>query len=295
MKNIKMFALALLASALGFTACTEAAETEKSETCVQLYNFRDLINTPEGYAANHEDVFATLAEQGYTSVEAAGYSNGLFYGVTPEEFKADVEAAGLEVLSSHVSKALTKEELASGDFSESLAWWDDCIAAHKAAGMKYLVCPWLTIPATLAELKTDCDYYNAIGRKCAEQGLKFGYHNHAHEFVDVEGETAYDYMIQNTDPEYVFFQMDVYWAVIGKAAPVDYFNKYPGRFSSLHIKDEMDLGESGMIGFDAIFRNFDVAGVEYIVVEEEEYPTDDWKASLQADIDYLTWLRKVLK
>ncbi len=293
----KIAVIALLVSLLGVSCATqpEAEAPVKAETSVQLYNFRDLINTPEGYAANHEDVFSSLAEMGYTSVEAAGYGNGQFYGVSPEQFRADVEAAGLEVLSSHTMNGLTPKELRTGDFSQSLAWWDQCIADHKTAGMKYIVCPAVGIPSTLKELKTVCDYLNAIGKKCAEQGILFGYHSHSHEFVEVEGQVAYDYMIQNTDPDCVFFQMDVYWAVMGKASPVAYFEKYPGRFKMLHIKDDYDLGQSGMVGFDAIFRNFDLAGTKDIVVEEEAYPTDDWKASLKADIDYLNWLRSVLK
>ena len=100
--------------------------------------------------------------------------------------------------------------------------------------------------------------------------MKFGYHNHAHEFQKVENQAVMlDYMIENTNPEYVFFQMDVYWIVRGQHSPVDYFNKYPGRFTVLHIKDDKEIGDSGMVGFDAIFRNAKVAGVKHIVAEIE--------------------------
>lgn len=224
---------------------------------------------------------------GYTAVEAASYSDGKFYGKAPEQFKADVEAAGLKVLSSHIGHGLSKEELASGDFSEALKWWDTCIAAHKAAGMEYVVVPSMTTPETLKDLQVYCDYYNAIGQKCAEQGMKFGYHNHSFEFQKIEDEVMYDYMISHTNPEYVFFEMDVYWTVIGKASPVDYFKKYPGRFKVLHIKDEREIGQSGMVGFDAIFNNAKTAGVENIVVEVERYSYDDVKRSINESIDYL--------
>ena len=60
-------------------------------------------------------------------------------------------------------------------------------------------------------------------------------------------------MLQNTDPRYVFIELDVYWAVRGEMGPVDLFKKYPNRFRLLHIKDEKELGQSGMVGFDAIF------------------------------------------
>ena len=72
-------------------------------------------------------------------------------------------------------------------------------------------------------------------------------------------ELMLDYMLQHTNPEYVFFQMDVYWVVRGQNSPVDYFNKYPGRFTMLHIKDHREIGQSGMVGYDAIFKNTDTA------------------------------------
>ena len=256
-------------SIMMLASCCSASQKVSKDMSIQLYSARDLIGNPEKYAKNHEEVLAALAQMGYTSVEAANYNNGKFYGVSPEEFRADVEAAGMKVLSSHTNKGLSKEELESGDFSKSLQWWDEAIAAHKVTGMKYIVVPHLGVPATLKDLKTYCDYYNAIGQKCKDAGMKFGYHNHAHEFQKVEDVVMIDYMIENTDPELVFYQMDVYWVVMGKASPVAYFNKYPGRFALLHIKDKAEIGQSGMVGFDAIFNNADVAGVEGYVVEVE--------------------------
>lgn len=270
------------------TALLSFACTEKKEVAVQLYSIRNVIGTNEKYAENHETVLKGLAEMGYTAVEAANYNNGKFYGRTPEQFRNDVESAGLKVLSSHCNRSLSAEECASGDFSASLEWWDECIAAHKAAGMSYVVVPWMNVPETLAELKTYCDYFNAIGRKCNAAGLSFGYHNHSHEYAKVEGEVMLDYMLNNTDPEYVFFQMDVYWSVIGKASPVEYFKKYPGRFTMLHIKDHKEIGQSGMVGFDAIFANaYDIAGAKDFVVEVEAFTNGDWKESMKQSVDYL--------
>ena len=102
--------------------------------------------------------------------------------------------------------------------------------------MEYIVTPYLPVPKTLKEMQTYCDYLNAIGKKCREAGIKYGYHNHAHEFQKIEDKAVMlDYMIENTDPENLFIELDVYWAVMGKASPVDYFHKYPGRFKMLHI------------------------------------------------------------
>ena len=97
----------------------------------------------------------------------------------------------------------------------------------------------------------------------------------------------YDYLLEHTDPALVFFQMDVYWTVIGKASPVDYFERYPGRFKMLHIKDEWEVGQSGMVGFDAIFKNADKAGLQDFVVEIERYKHDDILISFRESADYL--------
>lgn len=288
MRKITLILASLLA--LGAVSCTGGKQDEKpvaKEIGVQLYSIRDVIGNPEAYARNHEEAFKALAQMGYTYVEAACYSDGKLYGVDPEQYKADLEAAGLKSLSTHIGKNLSDEELASGDFTESMKWWEQAIAAHKAAGCKYVVCPSFAVPQTLAGLKTYCDYFNAIGAKCKENGMLFGYHNHSHEFNKVEDKVIYDFMLENTNPEYVFFEMDVYWAVMGHAAPVEYFKKYPGRFTMLHIKDYRELGESGMVGFDAIFNNAGLAGMKDFIVEIEAFTKGDWKESMKACADYL--------
>lgn len=125
------------------------------------------------------------------------------------------------------------------------------------------------------------------GRLNSKEGLQFGYHNHSHEFQKVEGkDVMLDFMIEHTDPKYVFFQMDVYWVVRGQNSPVDYINRYPGRFKMLHIKDHREIGQSGMVGFDAIFRNIDVAGVQAIVAEIEKYSMPVYE-SVKQSLDYL--------
>lgn len=277
--------MAFLGSVIG--CCPKADAPVKKEIGVQLYSLRELIGNPEKYAANHVEVFQALAEYGYTSVEAANYNDGKFYGVEPEQFKADVEAAGLKVLSSHVNRGLSAEELASGDLTAALEWWKGCVAAHKAAGMEYMVVPHIGLPEKLADLQVYCRYLNEIGRICKDNGIKFGYHNHSHEFKKVEDNVMLDYMIENTDPELVFFQMDVYWAVYGHGAPVEYFKKYPGRFTMLHIKDHYEIGQSGMVGFDAIFDNAGTAGLNDFIVEIEGFSTGDWRTSMKMCADYL--------
>lgn len=285
MKRMLFFIALLFATAACLPASAE--KTPGKEIAIQLYSVRSLIGSYGDNRQDYTEVLKSLARMGYTGIEAASYADGRFYGKDPETFRKDVEGVGMRVLSSHCSKGLTPEELASGDFSESLKWWDACIAAHKAAGMSYIVYPYMEIPATLRDLQTYCTYLDAIGARCREQGIRFGYHNHSHEFRKVEGQAVMlEYMLEHTDPQNVFFQLDVYWAVMGQASPVDLFRKYPGRFRMLHIKDRREVGQSGMVGFDAIFRNAELAGVEQIIVEQEESEYDIEKG-IGMSLDYL--------
>jgi sugar phosphate isomerase/epimerase len=260
MKKGSFLLMAVLLSGLFILpACTQ-----KKEIYLQLYSVRDDIK------ADYKGTVAKVAEMGYTGVEAAGYGDGQFYGLSPADFKKSIEEVGMEVLSSHTARPLA-DSVAATNWDEVWAWWDTAIQAHKEAGMKYIVTPWMPTPATLADLQAYCDYYNQVGEKCNAAGLRFGYHNHDFEFKEIEGQLMYDYMLNNTDPSKVFFQMDVYWVVKGGKDPVDYFNNYPGRFELLHIKDELELGRSGEVDFESIYNNAETAGAKYMIVEVERY------------------------
>lgn len=280
MKKILFVSLILILSGSIYAQKVQKKMNGK-EFALQLYSLRDDIK--KDYATTIKKV----GEMGFTAVEAAGYKDGLFYGKTPVQFKADIENNGMIILSSHVNRPLSKEELESGDFSASLKWWDECIDAHKATGTKYIVMPWLDVPKDLKDLKTYCNFFNEVGKRSKTKGILFGYHNHAQEFQKVEGQVMLEYMLENTNPEYVFFQMDVYWVVRGAASPVDFMNKYPKRFTLLHLKDNRELGQSGMVGFDAILKNTEVAGTKYLVVEVEKYSNNNPFESVKQSLDYL--------
>ena len=281
----KIFSIALLA--LVALSMSLNVEAKKKEIAFQMYSVRELIGDPGKYAQNHEKTLKELAKMGYTAIEAANYGDGKLYGVTPEQFKADIEAAGMEVLSSHVGHNLNDEELKSGNFDGALQCRAQCIEAHKRAGMKYIVNPGVNYPKTLAEADVICKYLNKVGEMVNAAGMKFGYHNHSHEFGKVEGKVWYDYMLEHTDADKVFFEMDVYWAVRGQVSPVEYFKKYPGRFTLLHIKDHREFGESGMVGFDAIFNNADKAGLKHLVVELEGSNRPNILDGMKVCADYL--------
>ncbi len=291
--NYKSIVLTL-AVCSAFAGCKQAQPAEEQlpdkDLSLQLYSIREVIGDSALYAQNHEEVLKQLGEMGYKSVEAANYKPGKFYGLSPEQFKADCEAAGLKALSSHTTRVLTPEEIANHDFEDAMKWWDQAIADHKAAGMEYIVTPWSTMPASMEEAQTLCDYHNAIGRKCNEAGLKYGYHTHSQEFDKIGGSDKVwmEYLVENTDPENMFWQLDVYLAVKAGESPVEYIKKYPGRFAMLHIKDKYELGQSGMVNLEPVFLAAADSGLEYYVVEQEG--TDGSHSIMEGvamDADYL--------
>jgi sugar phosphate isomerase/epimerase len=250
---------------VNFSSCKPAGKN----IGLQLYSIRDSINNDVPAA------IAKVADMGYTFVEPAGYRDGKFYGMDPVEFKALCEANGMHVLSSHTSRNLPD----STNYAETMAWWDQCIDAHVAAGAKYIVQPSMGRSAyeSIENIGKWCAYFNEVGEKCNAKGIRFGYHNHANEFTTVFGDTIlYDFMLQNTDPAKVMFELDLYWCVEGGKNPVDYFNKYPGRFELWHIKDKEEIGASGMMDFEAIWAARDVSGMKYGIVEVEKYNFDQF-------------------
>ncbi|WP_245820188.1 sugar phosphate isomerase/epimerase family protein [Mariniphaga anaerophila] len=246
---------------------------------LQLYSVRDDMK---------KDVPATVAkvgEMGYKFVEAAGYGDGQFYGMSPADFKALCETNGLQFLGSHTGQDVPD----SASWDKTMAWWDQAIEAHAAAGVKWIVQPWMgkTGYESLDGLKKYCAYFNAVGEKCNAKGIRFGYHNHANEFKTVlDGKPVYDWMLELTDPKNVMFQLDLYWIVEGGKNPLDYFENYPGRFEVWHIKDKEELGASGMMDFASMFAEREKSGAKYGVVEVERYNFEPL-VSCKKSIDFL--------
>lgn len=288
MKTIKTFLLLMVvALAIPCMAETDATKAVEKNIGLQMYSLRSQIG---GKSENIDAIIKSIGKMGYKYVETANYADGKIYGLTPEEFKAKLTAAGLWALSCHVSYGLAAD-VSKINWDEVWAWWDLCIATHKAAGMKYLITPSMPGNLFIEDLQVYCEYYNKIGEKCNAAGLKFGYHNHAFEFekiyeINRKRVSMYDYMLEHTNPANVFFEMDVYWVIKGGRTPVGLFKKYPGRFLVLHIKDEAELGESGMVGFDGIFKYIGTAGTKYLIVEVEKYTIPEAE-SVKVSLDYL--------
>ncbi len=276
MKKIVLFSL--FASLMALPMLLSSCKKEVKPIGVQMYSVRQDLDK------NLNGTIDSLGVIGYKYAEAFGYKNGKIFGKTVTEFKDLLAKSGIAMISSHVGQRVPD----SAHWTNTMAWWDTCITAHKAAGVTYLVQPFMdSIGYTsLAGLKRYCDYFNAVGEKCNAAGLKFGYHNHDKEFQTVEGQVLYDFMLKNTDPSKVFFEMDLWWAYVGKANAVDYFKKNAGRFLLLHVKDEFEVGGSGKIDWKALLENAPAAGTKFYIVEQEEYKTSAL-VGMQKSLDFL--------
>lgn len=278
-RSIISSVLLLAVSGLIFSTLYSCKTTPQKNIGLQLYSIRDSIMKDVPAAV------AKVGKMGYKFVEPAGYADGKFYGMEPAAFKALCESNGLSIISSHTGQVLPD----SANLEKTMTWWDACIDAHVAAGAKFIVQPFMGGEAyrSLDTLKRYCDYFNMIGEKCNAKGIRFGYHNHDKEFsTKLDGQTIYDFMLANTDPKKVMFEMDLYWTIEGGASPVDYFNKYPGRFELWHIKDKEEIGASGKIDFAAIWAEAAKSGMQYGVVEVEKYNFDEF-TSCKMSIDFL--------
>lgn len=279
MKNRRLFLKTTGALALGALLKPSgilAMPLAKKAIGLQLYSLRaDMREDPQ-------NTLRLVASIGYKNLETANYSEGQIYGMEPVFFRKYIEDLGLKMRSAHVGGP--RYEKSKKD--EILDWWKKAVSDHKATGAKYIIKPSMPIPTSISELNEWCDYYNAVGEVAKKGGMMFGFHNHAREFEQIEGKIMMDHMIENTDEKLVFYELDVYWAQKGGQDPVDYLNKYPGRFPVLHIKDEEEIGASGEMDFKEIFETAYKHGMKDFFVEVERYNYEPIE-SVQKSFEYL--------
>ncbi len=153
------------------------------------------------------------------------------------------------------------------------------IAAAKRLGQRDLVLPALMPDqfASLADVERNVALIRQAGEICAAEGLRFGYHNHDWELKPIDGVVPWERMIEGTDPAQVTFQLDAYWVVKGGGDLASYLQRYPGRFSSCHLKDIDDAGDfadvgDGNIDFPAFVRAAIAAGAQHFFVERDRPP-----------------------
>lgn len=178
---------------------------------IQLYSLKDVI------ADDFVGTLRRLREMGYTGVE---FASGFYGGYGAPELKAVLADAGLAAIGSHIGVDNVPGHL---DFAARL-------------GLKYLIDPWYHMN-THEEALEAARRFNEAGKLCAAAGIRFGYHNHRHEFLPGEDGYLLETLLINTDPELVCFELDVGWAACSGADSAALINKYPGRFKLIHVKE----------------------------------------------------------
>jgi sugar phosphate isomerase/epimerase len=170
------------------------------------------------------------------------------------------------------------------NMDEIADFWKQTVEDHVKFGVTTLVQPGMPTIDSHEDAANVCEVFNNAGEIAKAANIKWGYHNHDREFMRIvkgedkptpsfrrsrNGDVIYDLMLNGTDPKLVFFEMDVYWTVMGQNDPLEYFEKYPGRFPVLHIKDRSILGRSGMMNFENIFTKAYENGLDEYYVELE--------------------------
>lgn len=248
---------------------------------IQLYTLRDIINE------NPKNVLKQLAQFGFTQIESYESEQGIFCGMGHKGFKEYLDSIGITMIASHCDIYKNFEEKA---------------AQAAEIGMKYLVCPYVGPQTSKKKWQQITDKFNACGEICRKNGIRFAYHNHAYSFKAFSGMIPQDFIMENTDPDLVDHEMDIYWVVTGGANPIDYLKKYPNRFRLCHIKDRAknaaadneqascDLG-TGSIDFPSILDVAAQNGMEYFFLEQEKYENSSPIQCAEVGANYLKKLK----
>ena len=250
---------------------------------LQLYTVRELMKQ------DFDGTIAGVAKIGYKEVEFAGY-----FGKTPKEAKAVIDANGLTSPSAHHPIDALESKL------------PEIIEGAHVIGQKFIVCPYLDAKSRTADgYKHLAEVCNRAGEATQKAGIQLCYHNHSFEFEKVDGIEGkpFDYLLAQTNPKLVKIEMDLCWMVVAGQDPVAYFNRHPGRFPLVHVKDWTNEGTGsrdyegavghpvsghmtnvggGTIDWKKIFAQSSKAGIQHYFVENDDAKSlDDPKASYE--------------
>ena len=188
---------------------------------IQLYSVR------EEMAKDPVEAIRKVAEIGYKNLEVANpradEDPGVGFGVPADELLNILGGFGAKVVSGHL-RPITEETLPA------------IIEYHGKIGNRYIGQSADFFPDYDTLMKR-CEYYNNVGKILSAHGMKFVYHNHYHEFQKVNGKDVIYHILDNTDPEYVDFELDTFWAMRGGADPVEAIKKIGKRLKMVHQKD----------------------------------------------------------
>jgi len=253
------------------------AAAKKGElTGVQLYSVRaDMKADPLG-------TLKQLSDMGYRHVEHANYANRKFYGWTVSEFKKILNGFGMSMPSGHTVLDAKHWDASKKDFTNE---WKYTVEDAAAMGQSFVISPWLeeSKRKTMGDLKSFMEIFNRSGELCKKFGMKFGYHNHDFEFSEkVEGKVLFDIILAETDPNLVMQQLDIGNMLNGGAKALDVMKQYPGRFESMHVKDEIKATErhepfestilgKGVVPIKSIIDLGRASGTKHFIIEQESY------------------------
>lgn len=236
---------------------------------VQLYTVRNILSS------DYEGTIRAVADAGYDEVETVWDSDR-----SPDDIHALLDEVGLVAPSIHVPLDVLQSDLPKVlDVAEKI-------------GYSYIVCPWLNEDQrTMDHYREYVKLFNEVGAACKEVDIQFAYHNHEFEFEPAEdGIIPYDFMLAETDPDFVAMELDLYWIAYANIDPMEYFQNHSGRFPLCHVKDmgadrEMTSVGEGQIDFAAIFSESETAGLKHYFVEHDH--PEDALASIRTSIAYL--------
>ena len=255
---------------------------------LQLYSVRQQM------AQDLDGALAAVHTAGYTEVESAALPKK-----PAKEIRASLDKAGLRCVSAHYG------------FADVTTRFAETAQYVKELGCTYLICPAVPrrdgsapgahSPMSLDDWHNAAEQFNKVGEQANAAGLHFGYHNHTGEFVAVEGKIPYEELLRLTDPAKVTFEMDAGWVKVAGVDPVQLMQRYPRRFSMLHVKDfklaanpqpnkreestVTELGR-GSIDYRPLFTQAAKnQQITHAFVEQEAFDMP-WEQSLKIDADY---------
>ncbi|WP_183559136.1 sugar phosphate isomerase/epimerase family protein [Mucilaginibacter sp. SP1R1] len=285
MTNRRTFlAQAGLLSAGAILAPQLLSAKEKNGAGLQLYSLRDQL------PADVKGVIGKVAKAGYKEVETFGYNKDTgYWGLQSKDFGKLLKDNGLNSPSGHYG---LDSYFGEGKTDDLKMYMD----VANTIGQTYIIVPSLNhnFIKTVDDCKGVAEKMNKAAEICKLAGLKLGYHNHNFEWEPVGNTTFYDVILTNTDPKLVNMEMDIYWVVRAGQDPVAIFEKHPGRFTFVHIKDRdktnanlnTEIG-NGDIDFKTILGKAKLGGVKHFIVEQENYTNIDPYVSIAQSASYL--------
>jgi len=279
---INRSAVLLAASSMATQELFAAAKPNKGRIGIQLYSIKDVL--PNDF----EGSLKKLSAMGYSSVELYSFNGDKFLEKTVKEVSVLLKDMGMKISGAHTGTNLLPADTNAPEWD----FWKKCATALKSGGANWAVQSYMPGPTkNMDDLKRIVDHFNRVGEVCKKNGVKFAFHNHHETFSKVDDEMLLDYLIKNTDPKLMFFQLDLGHTVRGGGDCVHYVRDYPGRIPLWHASDfdadtqkYTEVGK-GSVPYPKLFELAKASGLADLTVEQET--GGDIFAVLKADFDYL--------